>query len=149
MIDAAYLYHRDSDSQSISPYSYVPFQIHHTVSHEDIEFHSNAMGPMYQISIVFSLTLRQPSLYYQLYMICSCILEHKSNYSFYIFTSMGMPASSIYMSHMICISPINGNHINTKNKSHHAPSPEAPPLYNKSYYVHWPYLELLPSHNRG
>ena len=33
--------------------------------------------------------------------------------------SMGMPASSIYMSHIICISPIDGNHINIKAKSHH------------------------------
>ena len=47
MIDVAYLYHRDSDSQSASPYNYVPFQIQQTVSHEDIAFHENAMGPMY------------------------------------------------------------------------------------------------------
>ena len=104
MIDAAYLYHRDSDSQSASPYSYVPFQIQQTISHEDIAFHENAMGPMYQISTVFNLTLRQPLLYHQLYMISSCILEHRSNYSFDIIMSMGMPASSIYMSHIICIS---------------------------------------------
>ena len=31
-------------------------QIQETASHEDIAFHENAMGPMYQISIVFSLT---------------------------------------------------------------------------------------------
>ena len=62
MIDATYLYHRDSDSQSASPYIYVLFQIQHTISHEDIAFHENAMAPMYQISIVFSLTGRKPSL---------------------------------------------------------------------------------------
>ena len=56
MIDVAYLYHRDFDSQSTSPYIYVPFHIQQTISHEDIEFHENAMGPMYQISIVFILT---------------------------------------------------------------------------------------------
>ena len=44
MIDAAYLYHRDSDS--VSPYSYVPSQIQQAMSHEDIAFHENAMGPM-------------------------------------------------------------------------------------------------------
>ena len=103
MIDAAYLYHRDSDSQLVSPYNYVLFQIQQIVSHEDIAFHENAISPMYQISIVFSLTLRQPLLYHQLYMINSCILEHRSNYSFDIVTSMGIPASTIYMSHIICI----------------------------------------------
>ena len=46
MIDATYLYHRDSDSPSVNPYSYVPFQIQQTTSHEDIAFHENAMGPM-------------------------------------------------------------------------------------------------------
>ena len=60
MIDVEYLYHRDSDSQSASPYSYVPFQIQQIVIHEDIAFHENAMGPMYQISIVFNLSMRQP-----------------------------------------------------------------------------------------
>ena len=92
--------------------------------------------------------MKQPSLYDQLYMIGSCILEHRSNYSFDIIMSMGMPASSIYMSH-ICISPIDGNQINTKTKSHHAPAPEAPPLHSKSYDVHRPYIELLTSHIRG
>ena len=87
-------------------------------------------------------------MYYQLYMIGSCILEHISNYSFDNVTSMGMPASSIYMSH-IFILPIDGNQINTKIKSHHALAPEAPPLHNQSYHVHWPYIELLPSHIRG
>ena len=82
-------------------------------------------------------------------MVDSCILEHRSNYSFDIVTSMGIPASSIYMSHIICISPIDGNHINTKTKSHHAPSPEAPPLYSESYDVHQPYIELFPSYIRG
>ena len=62
---------------------------------------------------------------------------------------MGMPASSIYMSHIICISPIDGNHINTKTKSHHAPASKEPPLHSKSYDVHRPYIELLPSHIRG
>ena len=62
--------------------------------------------------------------------------------------SMGMPTLSIYMSHIIFISPIDGNHINTKTKSHHAPAPEAPPLRSKSYDVHQPYDELLPSHIR-
>ena len=46
MIDVAYLYHRDSDSPSLGPYNYVPFQIQQTISHEDISFHENAMGPM-------------------------------------------------------------------------------------------------------
>ena len=31
--------------------------------------------------------------------------------------SMGIPAFSIYMSHIYCISPIDGNQINTKTKS--------------------------------
>ena len=62
---------------------------------------------------------------------------------------MGMPTSSIYMSHIICISPIDGNHINTKTKSHHALAKEAPPLPRKSYDVRRPYKELLPSHIRG
>ena len=62
MIDPAYLYHKDFDSQSGSPYSYVTFQIQQTINHEDIAFHENAMGPMYHISIVFNLTWRQPSL---------------------------------------------------------------------------------------
>jgi len=82
-------------------------------------------------------------------MFGSCILEHRSNYSFDIVTIMGMPASSIYMSHIICISPIDGNHINTKTKSHHAPAQEAPPLPRKSYDVRQPYDELMPSHIRG
>ena len=77
-------------------------------------------------------------MYHQLYMTGSCIIEHRSHYSFDIVTSMGMPASSIYMSHIICISLIDGNHINTKTKSHYAPTPEAPPLRNKSYDVHRP-----------
>ena len=47
MIDATYLYHRDSDSPLVGPYNYVPFQIQHTISHEDIAFHENFMGPMY------------------------------------------------------------------------------------------------------
>ena len=68
---------------------------------------------------------------------------------FDIVMSMGIPASSIYMSHIICISPVDGNHINTKTKSHHAPAPKAPPLRSKSYDVHQPYDELLPSHIRG
>ena len=87
-------------------------------------------------------------MYHQLYMIGSCIIEHRSNYSFYIFMSMGMPTSSIYMSHIICISPIDGNHFNT-TKSHHALALEAPPLHSKSYDVSPPYIEVLPSHIRG
>ena len=75
-------------------------------------------------------------MYNQLYMINSCILEHRSHYSFDIVTSMGMPTSSIQMSHIICISPIDGNHINTKTKGHHVPAQEAPPLHRKSYDVH-------------
>ena len=63
--------------------------------------------------------------------------------------SMGMPTLSIYMSHIICISPIDGNHINTKTNSHHAPAPEAPPLRSKSYDVRRTYVELPPSHIRG
>ena len=46
MIDAAYLYHKDSDSPSVSPYNYVPFQIQQAIRHEDIAFHENATGPM-------------------------------------------------------------------------------------------------------
>ena len=88
-------------------------------------------------------------MYHQLYMIRSCIIEHRSHYSFDIVMSMGMPALSIYMSQIICISPIDGNHINTKTKIHHALALEAPPLRNKSYDVHRPYIELLPSHIRG
>ena len=88
-------------------------------------------------------------MYHQLYMIGSCTLEHISNYSFHIVTSMGIPTSSIYMSHIICISPIDRNHINTKTKIHHATAQEAPPLHRKYYDVHWPYDELLPSHIRG
>ena len=107
------------------------------------------MGLMYQINIVFSLTLRQPLLYHQLYMIGSCILEHRSNYYFDIVMRMGMATSSIYMSHIICISPIDGNHINPKTKIHHALAPEAPPLHNKSYDVYRPYDELLRSHIKG
>ena len=56
MIDATYLYHRDSDTASVSPYSFVPFQIQQTINHEYVAFHENSMGPMYQISIVFNLT---------------------------------------------------------------------------------------------
>ena len=63
--------------------------------------------------------------------------------------SMGMSTSSIYMSHIICISPIDGNHINAKTKSHHAPAQEAPPLHRKSYDVHRLYDDLLPSHIMG
>ena len=66
-----------------------------------------------------------------------------------IVTSMGMLAMSIYMSHIYCISPIDGNQINMKTKSHHAPAPEAPPLHSKSYDVRRSYVELLPSQIRG
>ena len=63
-----YLYHRDSNSQSASPYSYVLFQIQQTISYEDIAFHENAMGPIYQISIVFQphieATIIVPSVVY-------------------------------------------------------------------------------------
>ena len=62
MIDTSYLYHRDSDSQSASPHSYVLFQIQQTISHEDIAFHENSLGPMYHIIIIFSPTWRQPLL---------------------------------------------------------------------------------------
>src|SRR5713226_5262200 len=93
--------------------------------------------------------IEAPTMYHQLYMINSCILEHISNYSFDIVMSMGMPTSSIYMSHIICISPIDGNHINTKTKIHHALALEAPPLPKKPYDVCQPYDELLPSHIRG
>ena len=88
-------------------------------------------------------------MYHQLDIIGSCIVEHRSHYSFDIIMSMGMPTSSIYMSHIICISPIDGSHINTKTKIHHDPALEAPPLCSKSYDVRWPYVELLPSHIRG
>ena len=53
------------------------------------------------------------------------------------------------MTHIIFISPIDGNHINTKTKIHHAPAPEAPPLHSKFYDVHRPYVEILPSHIKG
>ena len=89
------------------------------------------------------------TIYHQLYMIDSCIIEHRSNYSFDIVTCMGMPTSSIYMSHIICISPIDGNHIIIKTKSHHSPAQEARPLHKISYDVCRPYDELLPSHIRG
>ena len=88
-------------------------------------------------------------MYHQLYMIGSCIIEHRSHYYFDIVMSMGMLTSSIYMSHIICSSPIDGNHINTKTKSHHAPAQEAPPLHRKSYDICRPYDELLPSHIKG
>ena len=93
--------------------------------------------------------IEETTMYHQLYMISSCIIEHRSHYSFDIVTSMEMPTSTIYMSHIIFITPIDGNHINTKTKSHHAPASEAPPLCRKSYDVHRPYDELLPSHIRG
>ena len=68
MTDAAYLYHRDSVSPSVSPYTYVPSQIQQAISHEDIAFHENAMGPIYQISIVFQphmeATIIVPSVVY-------------------------------------------------------------------------------------
>ena len=92
---------------------------------------------------------KETTMYHQLYMISSCIIKHISHYSFNIVMSMGMPTSSIYMSHIICILPINGNHINAKTKSHHAPTPDTPPLCSKSYDVHRPYDELPPSHIRG
>ena len=60
-----------------------------------------------------------------------------------------MPVSSIYMSHIYCISPIDGNQINTKTKIHHALAPEAPPLHSKTYDVRRPYVQLLPSHIKG
>ena len=56
-------------------------------------------------------------MYHELYMINSCILEHRSNDSFDIVMSMEMPGSSIYMSHIYCISPIHGYQINTKPKA--------------------------------
>ena len=82
-------------------------------------------------------------------MIGSCIIELRSHYSFDIVMSMGILTSSIYMSHIICSSPIYGNHINTKTKIHHVPSQEAPPLPRKSYDVCRPYDELLLAHIRG
>ena len=42
-------------------------------------------------------------------LISSHILEPWSHYLFNIVMSMDMPASSIYMSHILCISPIYGN----------------------------------------
>ena len=53
-------------------------------------------------------------------MIGSWIIELRSHYSFDIIMSMGMPALSRYMPHIICISPIDGNHFKTKTKSYHA-----------------------------
>ena len=75
-------------------------------------------------------------MYHQLYMIDSYIIEHKSHYSFDIIMSMGIPTSSIYMSHIIYISPIDENHINTKTKSHHAPQGSTTsPLENPMMFV--------------
>ena len=88
-------------------------------------------------------------MYHQLYMISSCSLEHRSHYSFDIVMSMGIPTLSMYKSHIISISPIDGNHINTKTKSHHVIAQEVAPLTRKSYDVHWTYDELLPSHIKG
>ena len=110
--------------------------------------------PWVQCSISLDQYCIQPlieatTMYHQLYMIRFCIIKHRSHYSFDIVMSMGIPTSSIYMSHIICISPIDGNHINTKIKSHHAPAQEAPPLPRKSYNVRRPYDELLPSHITG
>ena len=70
MIDAAYLYHIDSDSPSVSPYSYVPSQIQQAISHEDIAFHDNAMGSMYEFfrSVLYSTSNRGNH-----YCIISCI----------------------------------------------------------------------------
>ena len=93
--------------------------------------------------------IEETTMYHQLYMIDSCIIEHRSYYYFDIVMSMGMLASCIYMSHIICISSIDGNHINKKNKSYHVPAQGAPPFPRKSYDVHRPYDELLPSHIRG
>ena len=88
-------------------------------------------------------------MYHQFFMINSCIIEHRSHYYFDNVTSMAMPTLSIYMSHIIYISPIYGNHINTKTKIDHALGSKEPPLHNKSYDVCRPYYELLPSHIRG
>ena len=49
MIDAAYLYHNQQVHIAM-------YQIQQTISHEDVAFHENAMGLMYQINIAFSLT---------------------------------------------------------------------------------------------
>ena len=46
MIDTAYLYHSDFDFLLVSPYNYLLFQIQQVISHEDISFHENTMGPM-------------------------------------------------------------------------------------------------------
>ena len=56
MIDATYLYHRDSDSPLMSPYSYVSSQIQYAISHEDIAFYQNSMGSMYHFfrSVLYS-----------------------------------------------------------------------------------------------
>ena len=50
-------------------------------------------------------------------MIGSYILEHRSNYSFDIVTSMGMPTSSIYISHIICTHPLMGTILIQKPKA--------------------------------
>ena len=83
-------------------------------------------------------------VYHQLYMIGSCIIELRSHYSFDIVMSMGMLASSIYMSH-----PLMGTILIQKPKSHHAPAQKAPPIRRKSYDVCRPYDELPPSQIRG
>ena len=60
-----------------------------------------------------------------------------------------MPTLS-YTCHILYVShPLMGTNINTKTKSQHVPTQEAPPLPRKSYDVHRPYDELLPSHIRG
>ena len=61
-------------------------------------------------------------------MIDSSILELRWNDSFDIVTSMGIPTSSIYMSHIYCVSPIDGNNINTKPKPT-MPQPQKHHLY--------------------
>ena len=95
--------------------------------------------PLIEATIIVTTIVHDRLLYYRSYI--TLFFSHRYEH--------GMPASSIYMSHIICISPIDGNHINTKTKIHHALAQESPPLPEKSYDVHRPYDELLPSHIRG
>ena len=61
--------------------------------------------------------IKATTMYHQLYMISSCIMEHRSDYYFDIVTSMGIPALSIYMSHIIVSHPFMGTILIQKPKA--------------------------------
>ena len=56
-------------------------------------------------------------MYHKLYMVGSCVIEHRSHYSFDIIKSTGMPALSIYMSHIFVSHPLMGTILIQKSKS--------------------------------